>query len=150
VILDVQVDIAGAVTVTVWLAGVSVVVTPPSTEDPVALTDATEFAREEIGPTPVGHEYTAVTFVHNCGASPTTRTWADAVVIEPVIPSNATSNVGLDPVSVGESVAKFKAVLSVSETSVQPEIATPEEFLTVSFAAVKVPVPALVNLKDSH
>jgi len=150
VILDVQVDIAGAVTVTVWLAGVSVVVTPPSTEDPVALTDATEFAREEIGPTPVGHEYTAVTFVHNCGASPTTRTWADAVVIEPVMPSKATSNVGLDPVSVGESVAKFTSVLSVSETSVQPEIAAPEEFLTVSLAAVKVPEPALVNLKDSH
>ena len=66
------------------------------------------------------------------------------------MPSKATSNVGLDPVSVGESVAKFKSVLSVSETSVQPEIATPEEFLTVSFAAVKVPVPALVNLNDSH
>jgi hypothetical protein len=66
------------------------------------------------------------------------------------MPSKATSNVGVAPVSVGESVAKFTSVLRVSETSVQPEIATPEEFLTVSFAAVKVPVPALVNLKDSH
>ena len=66
------------------------------------------------------------------------------------MPSKATLNVGLDPVSVGESVAKFKSVLSVTGTFVQAGIAVPEEFLTVSFAAVKVPVPALVNLNDCH
>ena len=70
--------------------------------------------------------------------------------MEPVIPANDTSKVGVVPVSVGDNVDRSKAVFNVSGTSVQEAKATPEEFFTVSFAEVKVPVPALVNLKDSH
>jgi hypothetical protein len=39
-------------------------------------------------------------------------------------------------------------VFKVIGTSVHAEISTPEEFFTVSFALVNVPVPALVRVKD--
>jgi hypothetical protein len=68
--------------------------------------------------------------------------------MEPVIPTNATAKVGVVPVSVGDNAARSNAVFKVIGTSVHAEIATPEEFFTVSFAVVNVPVPALVRVKD--
>jgi hypothetical protein len=52
--LEVQVDSAGAVTVSDWLAGVSVVVSLFSTELPEAETVAVLLVSEAIGPEPLG------------------------------------------------------------------------------------------------
>ena len=54
VMLEVQVDSAGAVTVSDWLAGVNVVVTLFSTELPEAETVAVLLVSEAIGPEPLG------------------------------------------------------------------------------------------------
>ena len=66
------------------------------------------------------------------------------------MPSKATSNVGVAPVSVGDKVERSNAVFKVTGTSIHEARATPEEFFTVSFAVVNVPVPALVTVKDNQ
>jgi hypothetical protein len=88
--------------------------------------------------------------VQSSGESPTTLTSALAVVIDPDMPPKATSKEGVSPVDPGESPERSSGVFSETARSVQPEIATPEEFFTVRVADVNVPVPAVFRVKDSH
>lgn len=140
----------GACTVRFRDAEVNVVVTPPSTEVPDAPTFVAKSGREDMGPRPLGHGYTAVTLVHSSGASPTAFRTAVAVEIEPVIPLKATLNVGVVPVSAGLNELKSRGLLSERGTSAQPAMTILDEFFIVSFAEVNVPDPALPNINETH
>ncbi|BDU10228.1 hypothetical protein AINA4_01490 [Aurantimicrobium sp. INA4] len=140
----------GACTVRFRDAEVSVVVTPPNTEVPNAPTVVAKSGKEDMGPRPLGHGYTAVTLVHSSGASPTALRTAVAVVIEPVIPLNATLNVGVVPVSTVLNELKSRGLLSESGTSTQPAMTVFDEFLIVSFAEVNDPDPALLSMNETQ